>query len=69
MGVTSVLAHLLISHAIISATRGKLGVLKFSIEMSRGYPNALIISVKSIQNRDNLNVVSFYSKHSLLKSL
>jgi len=31
----------------ISATKGKFGDLKFSMEMRRGYPSARIISVKS----------------------
>ena len=46
--LVSMYADLLMSQVRISATSGKLGVLKFSIEMRRGYPNALIISVKSV---------------------
>ena len=47
--IASVGTNLLISQVRISATREKLGVLKFSMEMRRGYPNALIISVKSVR--------------------
>ncbi len=35
-----------------SATRGKFGDLKFSMEMRRGYPRARIISVKSATNHE-----------------
>lgn len=41
------LTYLLTSHRITSATKGKFGFLKFSMEISLGYPKALIISVKS----------------------
>lgn len=41
------LTYLLTSHRITSATKGKLGFLKFSMDISLGYPKALIISVKS----------------------
>ena len=34
----------------ISATRAKLGVRKFSTDMRRGYPNARMISVKSVKH-------------------
>ncbi|KAG7274455.1 hypothetical protein CRUP_001420 [Coryphaenoides rupestris] len=44
--------HLFTSQMRISATRPKLGVRKFSIETSRGYPSARIISVKSGERRE-----------------
>lgn len=44
------LAYLLTSHCNISVTKGKFGNLKFSNEMSLGYPKALIISVKAARN-------------------
>ena len=42
-----VLHYLFTSQMRTSATRGKLGDLKFSIDINLGYPKALIISVKS----------------------
>ena len=38
-----------------SATRGKLGERKFSMEISLGYPNERIISVKSVNEITKLN--------------
>ena len=40
--------HRFTSHIRTSATRGKFGDLKFSIDINLGYPKARIISVKSI---------------------
>lgn len=42
--------YLLTSHCNISFTKGKFGNLKFSNEMSLGYPKARIISVKAARN-------------------
>lgn len=39
--------YLFTSHFNTSATSGKFGFLKFSMEINRGYPSALVISVKS----------------------
>ena len=39
--------YLLTSHCNISDTRGKFGYLKFSSDISLGYPKARIISVKA----------------------
>lgn len=46
-------AYLFTSHMRISATKVKFGVLKFSIDINRGYPRALIISVKSVKCNSN----------------
>jgi len=43
--------NLFTSHTSISATNGKFGERKFSIEMSRVYPRPRIISVKSDKQR------------------
>lgn len=43
------IVYLFTSHIKISATKGKFGVLKLCMEISRGYPRALSISVKSIK--------------------
>lgn len=39
--------YLFTSQIKISATKGKFGVLKLCMEISRGYPRALSVSVKS----------------------
>lgn len=43
----SLITNLFTSHSSTSDTSMKFGVWKFSMDMSRGYPSALIISVKS----------------------
>lgn len=42
--------YLITSHCNISFTKGKFGYLKFSNDMSLGYPKARIISVKAAIN-------------------
>ena len=46
-------SNLFTSQRSTSDTSPKLGVRKFSMEMCRGYPKALIISVKSVQGKKN----------------
>lgn len=48
---TNLRNYLKASHVKISATKGKVGFLKFSIDINLLYPRALIISVKSIKQK------------------
>lgn len=58
-------SNLFTSQRSTSDTSPKLGVRKFSMEMCRGYPKALIISVKSVQGKKKTQCGQLLLKHQL----
>lgn len=58
-------SNLFTSQRSTSDTSPKFGVRKFSMEICRGYPKALIISVKSVQGK-NTQYGQLLLKHQLL---
>lgn len=60
-------SNLFTSQRSTSDTSPKLGVRKFSIEICRGYPRALIISVKSVQGK--IQFIQFPITQQLLTNL
>lgn len=66
--VSKIIDHYLFtSHFNTSATNGKLGFLKFSMDMRRTYPSPLIISVKSTIKFKNVFLKRYVYKLTLLQ--
>lgn len=63
----SLITNLFTSQRSTSETSMKFGVWKFSMDMSRGYPSALIISVKS-EKQARTGIPSYISHTGITKN-